>query len=51
MPKCSECRMLVDERCSAYTKARETLGRELPPPPLGACIIPIVEESLSFFYK
>jgi SAM-dependent methyltransferase len=47
MSKCSECRMLVDEQCSAYTKATETLGRELPPPPLGACMIPIVEDYLS----
>ena len=47
MPKCSECRMLVNNQCSAYTKASEILGREIPPPPLGACMIPIVEDYLS----
>lgn len=46
MPKCSECKMLVGNECSAYTKAKETLGRELAPPPLGACMIPIVENYL-----
>jgi SAM-dependent methyltransferase len=39
--------MLVNKQCSAYTKATEILGREIPPPPLGACMIPIVEDYLS----
>jgi len=47
MTQCSDCRMLVDNQCSAYTKAKEVLGREIPPPPLGACMIPIVEDYLS----
>lgn len=51
MPKCSECPMLIDKLCSAYTKASSTLGRELPPPPLGACIIPIVENYLPLITK
>lgn len=46
MPGCSECRMLLENQCSAYATAREVLGRELPPPPLGACEIPIVEDYL-----
>lgn len=46
MPKCSECRMLVRNQCSAYAIATEVLGRELPPPPLGGCEIPIVENYL-----
>lgn len=51
MPKCLECRMLLENQCSAYTKARETLGRELSPPPLGACMIPIVEDYLQLIKK
>jgi len=47
MPQCSECRMLVGKECSAYATAKEVLGRQLPPPPLGACMIPIVEDYLS----
>ena len=39
--------MLQEERCSAYQQAQETLGRPLPPPPLGACVIPIVEQYLT----
>lgn len=35
--------MLVGAECSAYPNARQILGRDLPPPPLGACLIPIVE--------
>lgn len=46
MPKCSECHMLVENQCFAYFKALETLGRDLPPPPIGACMIPIVENYL-----
>lgn len=51
MPKCLECRMLVANECTAYTIAQETLGREPMPPPLGACMIPIVEEYLQFIKK
>lgn len=51
MPKCSECRMLVLNKCSAYAKAQEVLGRELPPPPLGACEVPIVEDYLQLIKK
>lgn len=38
--------MLKDDGCSAYPIAVQTLGRTLPPPPLGACMIPIVEQYL-----
>jgi SAM-dependent methyltransferase len=47
MPQCSECRMLSDNQCLAYDTAKETLGRPIPPPPLGGCTIPIVEDYLS----
>lgn len=48
MPKCLECRMLVDNQCSAYKKAQIILERPLQPPPLGSCMIPIVENYLGF---
>lgn len=38
--------MLVDSQCSAHRIALDTLGRQLPPPPLGACMIPIVDSYL-----
>jgi SAM-dependent methyltransferase len=38
--------MLVNDTCTAYTEAQAVLGRELPPPPLGACAIPIVADYL-----
>ena len=48
MPSCKECRMLDGDYCRAYDIAKESLGRELPLPPLGACMIPIVEDYLNF---
>lgn len=44
MPGCADCRMLTGSECSAHRIALEVLGRQLPPPPLGACMIPIVED-------
>ena len=44
MPACSECRMLSGQECLAYGIAKQTLGRTIPVPPLGSCVIPIVEE-------
>lgn len=46
MPRCAQCHMRVGDRCTAYAIAQDTLGRDLPPPPLGACMIPIVAEYL-----
>jgi SAM-dependent methyltransferase len=43
MPKCSDCIKLSGKQCQAYDQARAVLHRELPPPPLGACPIAIVE--------
>lgn len=51
MPKCLECRMLVANKCSIYATAKEMLGRDIPPPPLGTCVIPIVEEYLRLITK
>lgn len=51
MPKCSECRMLVNNSCFAYNRSEEILGRKVPPPPLGACALPIVEDYLHFIKK
>ena len=33
---------MIDGRCSAAEPARVELGRPMPPPPLGGCILPIV---------
>ena len=38
--------MLSDGRCTAHEKALAILHRNLPPPPLGACMIPIVQNYL-----
>jgi len=51
MPGCLECRELIQEECRAVKKAKAMLGRTLPPPPLGACMIPIVEDYLCFIKK
>jgi SAM-dependent methyltransferase len=51
MPGCSNCREFVQGHCRAYGKAKAMLGRSLPPPPLGACMIPIVEDYLGFINK
>src|SRR5262245_36867881 len=51
MPSCSHCRMLVRNQCVAYRMAQYILRRELPPPPLGACMIPIVEDYFSFIQE
>jgi SAM-dependent methyltransferase len=47
MPSCAECKWLVGKRCSAYELAQAELKRPLPPPPSGACMIPIVEGYLA----
>ena len=47
MPSCRECEMLIGGECTAMEMARVELGRPLPPPPLGACIVPIVQRYLS----
>lgn len=43
MPACADCPKLDGEVCTAHAEAQRVLGRDLPPPPLGACMIPIVE--------
>lgn len=43
MPPCSRCRMLQDGGCSAHALARKSLNRPIERPPIGACMIPIVE--------
>lgn len=47
MVACVNCSMLSDNFCTAHKIALKELGRQLPPPPLGACMIPIVEEYLN----
>jgi len=44
MQPCAECRKMIQGSCSASSEARATLGRPVPPPPLGACMIPIAED-------
>lgn len=48
MTKCIDCRKLVNNHCVAYEQVQQSLGRNFPPYPLGACIIPIVENYLSY---
>lgn len=48
MVACSDCHKLQADGCVAYLEAQAVLGRSLPPPPLGACEIPIVENYLQF---
>lgn len=43
MVACSDCSKLQGTVCTAYLQAQAVLGRSLPPPPLGACELPIVE--------
>jgi ubiquinone/menaquinone biosynthesis C-methylase UbiE len=47
MPSCSECHMLVNDQCVAYQKSTEIVDRPIPPAPLGACALPIVEKYLT----
>ncbi|MBD2339183.1 hypothetical protein H6G64_19620 [Calothrix sp. FACHB-156] len=51
MPICLDCRKFIDHNCSAYIQASQILGREIPPPPLGGCEIPIVENYLPFIQE
>jgi SAM-dependent methyltransferase len=46
MPTCSDCSMLIDDRCRAHEKSEADLGRVSPPPPIGGCEVPIVEQYL-----
>lgn len=45
MPACINCRMLKERNCLAQIKAKE-LGRGESTPPIGACMLPIVENYL-----
>jgi len=48
MPACRDCSFFVpDAGCTAHKKAVEELARPLPPPPLGSCMIPIIEGYLA----
>lgn len=46
MPACKDCQMLKDNVCQAHAIAQKELKRPLPPPPSGACAIPIVDSYL-----
>jgi SAM-dependent methyltransferase len=46
MPQCRECKMLKGDKCVAHEIAQVELKRPLPPPPTGACMIPIVHAYL-----
>ena len=48
MAACQHCQYLKDQACAAHQLAKTMLGRPLPPPPLGACFIPIVEGYLEY---
>ena len=48
MPTCRECSYFhPDSGCTAHKRAVEELARPLPPPPLGSCMIPIIEGYLA----
>jgi SAM-dependent methyltransferase len=51
MPACAECRKMIKGNCQAYIEAQTILGRPLPPPPPGACMIPIAENYLKLIKK
>jgi SAM-dependent methyltransferase len=46
MPDCSDCNLLIDDKCSIHPHVEQILNRKMPPPPLGSCEIPIVESYL-----
>src|SRR5450432_2615161 len=50
MPACKDCRKLANGQCQAYEQAQTVLKRTeaLQPPPLGACMLPIVEDYLAY---
>jgi SAM-dependent methyltransferase len=43
MPSCLECHMLVQGECNSHKSMEETIGRSVPPPPVGGCEVPIVQ--------
>lgn len=43
--------MLANNECRAFNIALNTFGREIPPPPLGSCTIPIVNNYLKYIKK
>jgi Methyltransferase domain len=47
VPACVNCRKLEGHTCSAYDVAKTVFKRTLPPPPLGACMVPIVEDYMT----
>jgi SAM-dependent methyltransferase len=47
MPRCLDCTMRSGDRCTAHALAQQALRRPLEPPPLGACMLPIVEGYLA----
>lgn len=42
---------MIDRSCLAYAEAQTILGRPLPPPPPGACMLPIAEDYLHLIRK
>ncbi len=46
MPDCRLCHELDGEICRAHAEAKATLKRPIPPPPIGACMMPIVRSYL-----
>jgi len=44
MVACADCSQLIDGACAAHAQLAATLGRDLPPAPLGGCVLPIVEQ-------
>lgn len=49
--ECLECSMLENNECTAFEIALDILGREIPPPPLGSCAIPITDNYLKNIKK
>ncbi|MBI3543284.1 MAG: methyltransferase domain-containing protein [Deltaproteobacteria bacterium] len=49
MPSCSQCKMLVNDECSATAELSQVLGR--PAHRIGSCMIPIVDAYLPLVKK
>lgn len=43
MPRCKHCNFFQEGTCLAHTRAQQEYGRPIPPPPIGACTVAIVE--------
>ena len=43
MPRCKDCSFFQADACTAHSRAAKEYGRPIPPPPIGACTLAIVD--------